>query len=201
MRHVDTIHDREAGDAAGPSEAGSAPDPKENARAILRGCCGASSAFLRVNAVAKALGLSSTSIHSQIRQGRFPIPHRRVGHAVLVKFEDLVAWYCANERPPSPDAGAAARGPRANPPATAPAARERSDGEAIEGLPLFETSAERSNRIKKRVLAAMERQKRLDAASSGARADAGWETSKERAERIHREALAEKKRSKAGRRP
>lgn len=193
MRQVDSIHRGDMGQVGRPFEEGPSPDPEESARAILRRSCGVSAAFVRVSAVAKALGISSTSIHSQIRQGRFPIPHRRVGHAVLVKFEDLVAWYCANEQAPSDPAPGSIAARTSS--ATEAAALVRPDEEAIEDLPLFETSAERSDRIKKSVLAAMERQKRMDAASVGAKADAAWETAKERAERIHREALATKRRS------
>lgn len=198
MRLVDSIHSGDIVPEGRLFEDGPPPDPRENARAILARSCGASSAFVRISAVAKALGISSTSIHSQIRQGRFPIPHRRVGHAVLVKFEDLVAWYCESEPPPTSDALPVRSAPKAWS-ATQRTAPSSQDAEAIENLTLFETSAERSDRIKKSVLAAMERQKRIDAASAGTKAAVSWETPRERAERIHREALAQTKPSRPGR--
>lgn len=199
MRQVDFNHGDDLGLPARPVENGPSPETEESARTILRRCCGASSAFVRVNAVAKALGLSSTAIHSQIRQGRFPIAHRRVGHAVLVKFEDLVAWYCANERPQLPDVGVASRVPRTNP--SAKDAAVEADEEAPEDVPLFETPAERARRIKKSVLAAMDRQKRSEAASAAGMAPGSGETTKERAERIHMEALAATKPPRARRKP
>ena len=49
--------------------------------------------FIRVSQLAKALGISATSIQSQIRRGNFPIPHRKVGNVVLVKLDDYVRWF------------------------------------------------------------------------------------------------------------
>ena len=49
--------------------------------------------FIRVPQLAKVLGISATSIHSQIRRGNFPIPHRKVGNVILVKLDDYVRWF------------------------------------------------------------------------------------------------------------
>ena len=49
--------------------------------------------FVRVPQLAKALGISSTSIHAQMRRGTFPMPHRRVGNVIVVKLVDYVRWF------------------------------------------------------------------------------------------------------------
>jgi hypothetical protein len=49
--------------------------------------------FIRVSQLAKALGISATTIHSQIRRGNFPIAHRKVGNVILVKLDDYVRWF------------------------------------------------------------------------------------------------------------
>jgi len=56
----------------------------------MRARLGVTGDFIRVVQLAKALGISSTSIHSQIRRRVFPIPHRRVGNVVLVKLSDYL---------------------------------------------------------------------------------------------------------------
>lgn len=58
----------------------------------MRARLGIKGDFIRVAQLAKALGISSTSIHSQIRRRVFPIPHRRVGNVVLVKLSDYLRW-------------------------------------------------------------------------------------------------------------
>ena len=58
----------------------------------MRARLGVTGDFIRVVQLAKALGISSTSIHSQIRRRVFPIPHRRVGNVVLVKLSDYLHW-------------------------------------------------------------------------------------------------------------
>jgi len=200
---MDPLDRRETGAPAFPTLPHEGPislDAKDSARAMLRSCCGDSSAFVRVGAIAKMLGMSSTSIHSQIRQSRFPIPHRRVGHSVLVKFEDLVEWYCAEPASP-PDPRPAQE--------TLLAATRQADVEspiadcALDDMPLFETPSERSDRIKRSVLASMARQKRIDLAAGGvaAKPESHGETAKERAARIHREAVEASKRPKKTPRP
>jgi hypothetical protein len=57
------------------------------------------SAFVKVGALSRILGLAAPTIYAAIKAGRFPIPHRKVGATPLVKLEDLARWYCANEAP------------------------------------------------------------------------------------------------------
>lgn len=59
----------------------------------MRSRLGVKGDFIRVRQLAKALGISGTSIHSQIRRGTFPIPHRRVGNVVLVRLSDYMMWF------------------------------------------------------------------------------------------------------------
>ena len=54
--------------------------------------------FIRVPQLAKALGISSTSIHAQMRRGNFPVPYRKVGNVVLVKLDDYVQWFEDGEK-------------------------------------------------------------------------------------------------------
>ena len=49
--------------------------------------------FVRVPQLAKALGISSTSIHAQMRRGIFPMPHRKVGKVIVVKLSDYARWF------------------------------------------------------------------------------------------------------------
>ncbi|WP_250463242.1 hypothetical protein [Caballeronia sp. GAFFF2] len=61
---------------------------------------GVRSAFVRVGALSRILGIGSTTIYSAMRSGSFFLPHRMLGAAPVVKLEDLAEWYCrASERP------------------------------------------------------------------------------------------------------
>lgn len=62
---------------------------------------GIKSAFVRVAELAIMMGIPANSIHALMRQGRFPIAHRRVGRAVVVKFDDFVGWYCSADTCPA----------------------------------------------------------------------------------------------------
>ena len=64
-----------------------------DARATIAARLGVKGEFIRVPQLAKALGISSTSIHAQMRRGNFPISHRRVGNVILVKLDDYVQWF------------------------------------------------------------------------------------------------------------
>jgi hypothetical protein len=55
---------------------------------------GIESAFVRVEILAKVLGLAPSTIYTQLKAGRFCMPFRRVNTIPLVKVEDLINWYC-----------------------------------------------------------------------------------------------------------
>ena len=65
-------------------------------KAAVAARLGVAGDFIRVPQLAKALGISSTSIHAQMRRGIFPIFHRRVGNVILVKLDDYVRWFDNN---------------------------------------------------------------------------------------------------------
>lgn len=55
---------------------------------------GIDSAFVRVETLAKVLGLAPSTIHTQMKAGRFCMPFRRISSIPVVKVDDLIAWYC-----------------------------------------------------------------------------------------------------------
>jgi predicted DNA-binding transcriptional regulator AlpA len=63
------------------------------ARAAMAARLGVRGDFVHVPHLALALGISSTTIHAQMRRGNFPIPHRKVGNVVVVKLDDYVRWF------------------------------------------------------------------------------------------------------------
>jgi len=130
------------------------------------------SLFLKVGQVAGMLGLSTTAIHAQIREGRFPIAHRRVGNVIMVKLTDFVGWYCA-------DASETVASP-------SQVAHSQAEEEAQQNLisQCAETPKEQAVRIKRQVLESM----RLDRERRAA-AIPTQETPSEKGARIHREAL------------
>ncbi len=82
----------------------------ESARAFLSAQFGIESAFVKVSTLSKVLGLAPATIYASIRRGTFFIPHRMLGSAPAVKFEDLVAWYCADAIKEAGESRSAARG-------------------------------------------------------------------------------------------
>lgn len=56
--------------------------------------------FFRVPQLSRMLGISSNSIHAQMRLGIFPIAHRRVGNVIVVRRVDYQAWFEAEQLPP-----------------------------------------------------------------------------------------------------
>lgn len=94
-----------------PCDCTSISDSKEVARASLAKQFAIESAFVKVSTLSKVLGLAPATIYSSIRRGTFFLPHRMLGAAPAVKFDDLVAWYCiepAEPRAPAPRASAIA---------------------------------------------------------------------------------------------
>lgn len=82
---------------------------QQSAREMLRHEFGLVSAFVRVPALAKVLGLAECTIYQAIREGRFFLPHRMLLSSPAVKLDDVIEWYCSNaadRRPPKPPAGA-----------------------------------------------------------------------------------------------
>lgn len=58
---------------------------------------GIDTAFVRVGALAKILGLSPATIYGAIRQGRFFMPHRMLCSSPAVKLDDLARWWIGSE--------------------------------------------------------------------------------------------------------
>lgn len=77
-------------------EEGPAGLPKEREarsdRASVAARLGVHGDFMRVPALARALGISQNTVHAQMRSGAFPIPHRRVGNVIVIKLDDYIAW-------------------------------------------------------------------------------------------------------------
>jgi hypothetical protein len=83
----------------------SSNERRANLKAMVAARLGVKGEFIRVPQLAKALGISSTSIHSQIRRGKFPILHRRVGNVILVKLDDYLSWFEGDESGVNSDDG------------------------------------------------------------------------------------------------
>ena len=77
-------------------------DNTRQTREMLARDFGIKAAFARVDQLAALTGMSSSAIRTQARSGLFPIPHRRVGKAMLFKVEAVLDWYCRAEQPPTP---------------------------------------------------------------------------------------------------
>lgn len=54
---------------------------------------GFDAALVSVPQLAKAFGISKTSIYAQVRSGAFFIPHRMVGSSPTFTIDDVVSWY------------------------------------------------------------------------------------------------------------
>lgn len=123
------------------------------------------SEFVRVPLLSKILSISSNAIYAQMRNGTFPILHRRVGNVVLVKLLDVADWYCHQDvkatearetRAPTPPADGSNIDVEetveidADPAALLHATLVKSD----------ETAKQRSARIKREVMAQMASRKR-----------------------------------------
>jgi predicted DNA-binding transcriptional regulator AlpA len=67
---------------------------REETKRMLASDYSITSAFLRVAVLAKVLGISQPTIYAAIRRGSFFLPFRMLGSMPVVKFDDLVDWYC-----------------------------------------------------------------------------------------------------------
>lgn len=137
-------------------------DERDAARQLLADKFSIASAFVRVPVLSKILSVSSNAIYAQMRSGTFPVAHKRVGHVVVVKFEDLVDWYCED------GLGSARRHPnRGQPPPLPPSLSMSATDDAAstaeaDVIQWSETTKERAERIKREVLAKMRvRRRRL----------------------------------------
>lgn len=136
-----------------------APDPNQQPRLPSERECLAEerlaakfridSEFVRVPTLAKIMAMSSNSIYVQMRNGSFPIEHRRVGHVVLVKLADLARWYCQD--PP-----AIAKGGVSEPAASIVPDAPMEATETTLAPRRKETPKQRMDRIKREVLAEIE---------------------------------------------
>ena len=59
---------------------------------------GIRSMLVSVPELAKALGISRSTIYAAVKEGRFMIPHRIVGQSPMFTTRDLVDWYLADQR-------------------------------------------------------------------------------------------------------
>lgn len=80
----------------------------EQFRARLTTDFGVAGAFARAEQVAHILGISASCVRTQARLGKFPIPHRRIGKAMLFPVEAVVEWYGREDAQRAPIAAAAA---------------------------------------------------------------------------------------------
>lgn len=118
------------------------------------------SEFVRVPLLSKVLGISSNAIYAQMRNGSFPIAHRRVGNVVVVKFPDLVDWYCQDTTKACarPDITSAAR-LQCRDEFTCAADDATADIDAVL-IKHAETPTERAQRFKQEVIAGMKARQR-----------------------------------------
>lgn len=138
---------------------------REAARRMLEQKYQIQSEFLRVNDLAKLIGIAGTSVRVQISEGRFPIAHRKVGNVIVVKVDDYVEWHCAGAKPGITRAEARAAVEEAIISARPRRVENEELGEEEPRRPLLpyaETPKERATRIKREVLAAMARSRKVE---------------------------------------
>ncbi len=130
----------------------SASKERAVARARLASQFGIKAAFLRVNDLAAMLSISGNAVRCQIRDGRFPMPHRRIDNVVVVRFDDFVDWYCAAP-PPSGAAESGEPGDAAPEPEidASPPPSEFSFEQASADTSAMETADQRVVRIKREI--------------------------------------------------
>ena len=72
-----------------------APSARAAAERMLAAQFHIDSLFVPVPKLARALGLSPSTIYGYIRDGKFFLPYRNFNKSPMVKFADLVDWYCS----------------------------------------------------------------------------------------------------------
>lgn len=76
-----------------------ASNGRDRVEAMLIARFAIDSAFVRVEPLAKVLGIAPSTIYGQMRSGTFCIPFRKIGSTPVVKIDDLVDWYCKEQMP------------------------------------------------------------------------------------------------------
>lgn len=138
---------------AATTDASDASTAWKAARAALESRYQIDSAFLRVGDLSRMMGIAGNSVRCQIREGRFPIAHRRIGNVVVVKFDDFVDWYCG-----AGDVGRMPAQQETQSEASLPASYLPSVATNAPALvPYAETPRDRAARIKREVLEGMRR--------------------------------------------
>jgi predicted DNA-binding transcriptional regulator AlpA len=135
-----------------PMDAAAGAEISPDKMAAMRSRLGVVADFVRVPQLAAALGISSTSIHAQMRRGNFPIAHRRVGNVIVVKLEDYVRWFDGTAGEPAPVKAAPIARPSCAPP--------RSGAELappIQATAVRETRADFKARLQRQVTEGMRR--------------------------------------------
>lgn len=82
-----------------PSDGTVASNGRDRVEAMLIARFAIDSAFVRVEPLAKVLGIAPSTIYGQMRSGTFCIPFRKIGSTPVVKIDDLVDWYCREPMP------------------------------------------------------------------------------------------------------
>lgn len=90
---------RGAGADAGAQSAEARPawEQEEQARRscldMLMSRFGIDAALVSAPQLARALGMSKSTIYASVKEGRFFIPHRMVGRSPVFTVDDVVTWY------------------------------------------------------------------------------------------------------------
>ena len=121
--------------------------------------------FVHVPQLARALGISSTTIYTQMRRGNFPMPHRKVGNVCMVKLDDYVRWFESGAGAARPAEREAANcildgtpcEPEQKAIASSPSPAPKANSSKPDRLPSGETRAAFKARIQAEVLANMRR--------------------------------------------
>ncbi len=130
---------------------------RTDARLLLSQRFGITAEFLRVPQLSQMMGIAGNSVRCLMREGRFPMPHRKIGKVALVKFDDFVEWYCSSEGA-LPLSGVSSSAGVARPDGAFEVDCPKV-GEAYphDGLASAETAKERSKRISQEIIVSMRR--------------------------------------------
>lgn len=71
---------------------------RELCSAMLRSQFHITSAFVPVKTIAAIIGMSPATLYGYIRNDAFFMPYRRINKTPVVELEDLVEWYCSDEK-------------------------------------------------------------------------------------------------------
>lgn len=62
---------------------------------------GIDAALVSAPQLARALGMSKSTIYASLKEGRFFIPHRMVGRSPMFTIDDVATWYLSGDVQPS----------------------------------------------------------------------------------------------------